>query len=77
VNGITYAFLAASQEIATIHLSTGDTTVIGPYDPNAGILSAAVATPEPLPAAIICLGVGLMRLLVRRRFQQPASQFLE
>jgi hypothetical protein len=67
LNGITYAFLAASQEIATIDLSTGDTTVIGPYDPNAGIISAAVATPEPLPSAMICFGLGLMGVLVRRR----------
>jgi outer membrane protein assembly factor BamB len=68
VNGTIYAFLAAGQEIATLDLSTGDTTVIGPYDPNAGIISAAVPTPEPLSAAITGCGLGLVGLLIRRRF---------
>jgi hypothetical protein len=68
VDGITYTFLAGAQQIATFDLSTGNTTILGLYDPNAGIISAAVPTPEPSSAAIISFGLGLVGLLVRRRF---------
>jgi hypothetical protein len=60
VNGVTYAFLNASHELATLDLATGGTTVIGGFDEAAGILSAAIPTPEPGTAAIAALGLLLV-----------------
>jgi len=67
VNGVTYAFLAATQQIATLDLTTGNTTVIGKYDANAGIISAAVATPEPATAVMTGFVLGLWGLFIYRR----------
>ena len=60
VNGTTYAFLDATQELATLNLSTGSTTVIGPFDGAAGVISAAVPTPEPATMAIAALGLAVL-----------------
>jgi hypothetical protein len=40
--------------------ATGGTTVIGGFDEAAGILSAAIPTPEPGTAAIAALGLLLV-----------------
>jgi MYXO-CTERM domain-containing protein len=58
VNGITYAFLNATGELATFDLTTGRTTVIGTYD--AGVISAAAPTPEPASMAIAAFGLAVM-----------------
>jgi len=70
VNGVTYAFLDATGEIAKLDLATGGTTVIGSFDPNAGIISAAVPTPEPASALIAGLGLGLFGLLCAARYRR-------
>jgi hypothetical protein len=66
LNGVTYAFLAGGQEIASLDLSNGNTKFIRPYDSNAGIISAAVPTPEPSSVAITCFGLGLIGMFFRR-----------
>lgn len=66
VNGVTYGFLDASGEIAKLDLGTGATTVIGSFDPNAGIVSAAIATPEPASAVIAGFGLGVFGLFICR-----------
>ena len=57
VNGTTYAFLDTTHELATLDLLTGRTTVIGQFDEAAGVVSAAVPTPEPATTAIVSLGL--------------------
>lgn len=67
IEGITYAFLNATGQIATLDLSTGNTTAIGGIDPSAGIVSAAVATPEPASAATCAIAlIGLVAWRLRR-----------
>jgi hypothetical protein len=73
VNGITYAFLDASGQIAKLDLSTGGTTVIGTFDPNAGIVSAAIATPEPASIAMAGFGLGLLAMSACRRKRRGTS----
>jgi hypothetical protein len=58
VNGVTYAFLVATGELATLDLTTGRTSVIGTYD--AGVISAAAPTPEPATTAIMGLGLAIL-----------------
>ena len=57
VGGITYAFLDATGQLATLDLTTGNTTVIGEFDEAAGIVSAAAATPEPASAGTVAIGI--------------------
>jgi hypothetical protein len=65
--GITYAFLDATSQLATLDLATGQTTAIGEFDGAAGVVSAAVATPEPAGAAILAIGiVGLVAWRLRK-----------
>ena len=66
IDGVTYAFLNATGEIATLDLSTGTTTVMGAFDPSAGIVSAAVPTPEPASAAMVAIAlIGLVAWKLR------------
>jgi hypothetical protein len=58
VSGVTYAFLVATGELATLDLTTGRTSVIGTYD--AGVISAAAPTPEPATTAIMGLGLAIL-----------------
>lgn len=60
VNGTTYAFLDATHQLATLDLATGHTTVFGEFDEAAGIVSAAIATPEPATAPIAGIGVAVL-----------------
>ena len=73
IGGVTYAFLDATHELATLDLLTGRTTVIGQFD-EAYIVSAAVPTPEPATTTIAGLGLALLaasgwigRILKRHR----------
>ena len=67
VGGITYAFLNATGELATLDLATGHTSVIGEFDPAAGIVSAAAPTPEPASAAMGVVGlIALVAWKLRR-----------
>jgi MYXO-CTERM domain-containing protein len=58
LGGVTYAFLVATGELATFDLTTGGTNVIGTYD--AGVISAAVPTPEPATTAFGALGLAVI-----------------
>lgn len=63
VGGTYYAFANASGDLETIDLATGKTTMVETYDPGStGLIFGAVATPEPLPIALIAIGVILLGL---------------
>jgi hypothetical protein len=47
VNGTSYAFNDLTNQITTIDLSSGATTFVTNFDPAAGVIQGAVATPEP------------------------------
>jgi hypothetical protein len=73
VNGTTYAFLDATHELATFDLLTGRTTVIGQFDEAAGIVSAAVATPEPATTASAGLGLAVLIACIWIRLRNHSS----
>ena len=70
VNGTVYAFLNVTHELASLDLATGQTAVIGSFDQNAGIASAAVVTPEPATNTV-ALGLAVLFAAVWTRRRTP------
>ncbi len=67
-NGSAYVFNDVTNGIALLDVTTGKTTPVGSFDPSAGVIQGAVATPEPSMFSL--LGAGLCGLAVlRRRFR--------
>jgi hypothetical protein len=67
VNGISYEFNDLAGQIATIDLSTGATTPIGFFDPSAGVIQGAAATPEPASFMLASFGIAGLAVAWRRR----------
>jgi hypothetical protein len=67
VNGVSYEFNDLTGQIATIDLSTGSTTPIGFFDPSAGVIQGAAATPEPASFLLASLGITGFAVAWRRR----------
>jgi PEP-CTERM motif len=71
VNGTYYAFDDITNQIESLNLTNGSTTFVSNFDPAAGLVQGAVATPEP--ASIALLGTGLLALAssrVRKRYRR-------
>jgi hypothetical protein len=70
INGILYAFGGPdTYQVLTLNLTNGNTTVVTNFDPDAGIIGGAAATPEPASFALIfgaLLVMAANRKLVRR-----------
>lgn len=65
-NGVAYAFVGGANQVVTLDLATGHTSPVTDYDPSIGIVTGAVAAPEPASVALAAIGfVGLV--LYRRR----------
>lgn len=66
VNGAVYAFDDLTNQAFTLHLASGSATLVGGFDPAAGVIQGAVATPEPAPIALAAIGVLIILLLKSR-----------
>ena len=64
-NGSAYVFNDVTNGIALLDVTTGNTTPVGSFDPSAGVIQGASATPEPSMFSL--LGAGLCGLALRRR----------
>jgi hypothetical protein len=60
LNGATYAFNDMTSQIETLNLLTGASTPLGHFDPAAGVIQGAAATPEPFSIALVGLGIGML-----------------
>jgi outer membrane protein assembly factor BamB len=59
-DGVFYAFNGGTRQVVTLDLATGHTGLVTGYDPSIGIVTGAVATPEPASIALAAFGfVGL------------------
>jgi hypothetical protein len=69
VNGTYYAFDDITNQIESLNLANGSTTFVSNFDPAAGLIQGAAATPEP--ASIALVGIGLLAVAtsrIRRRY---------
>jgi hypothetical protein len=68
VNGTYYAFDDITNQIESLNLANGSTTFVSNFDPAAGLIQGAAATPEP--ASTMLVGIGLLALAtrIRRRY---------
>ncbi len=75
VNGITYTFNDLTTQIATINLSTGQTTGVGTFDPAAEVLQgASPVVPEPASVGLAVMGfVALLFCARRKRSSERAN----
>jgi hypothetical protein len=70
VNGTYYAFDDITSQIESLNLANGNTTFVSDFDPAAGVIQGAAATPEPTSMALV--GIGLVAITTwRRRARQP------
>jgi hypothetical protein len=69
LNGVYYAFDDLTNQIESLNLANGSTTFVSNFDPAAGLIQGAAATPEPASVALV--GIGLLALAtsrIRRRY---------
>jgi len=69
VNGTYYAFDDITNQIERLNLANGSTTFVSNFDPAAGLIQGAAATPEPPSTTLV--GIGLLALAtsrIRRRY---------
>ncbi len=66
-NGVYYAFNAGTNQVVTLDLVTGRTSGVIDFDPSIGIVTGAVATPEPASAALAVLGFAGLAVYARRK----------
>ena len=64
VNGIVYAFSLGASQIVSLDLANGNTSFVTDLDPAAGIVTGAVATPEPYSMSLA--GIGILAIAVYR-----------
>jgi hypothetical protein len=67
VNGTFYAFNDGTSQVVSLDLSNGHTTFVTNFDPAAGIVTGATATPEPASFALAAFGIAALALCRRRR----------
>ena len=67
VNGATYAFNDMTNQIETLNLLTGAATPVGDFDPAAGVIQGASATPEPASIALIGVGIAVLGVANKKR----------
>jgi hypothetical protein len=68
LNGTVYAFDDMASEILSLNLANGNTSFVGNFDPNAGVIDGAAATPEPASIALALIGIAALGVYrVRKR----------
>ena len=64
VNGTDYAFDDFTNQILALDLADGNTSVVGTFDPSAGVIQGAATVPEP--SSPILLGAAVLGFQICR-----------
>jgi hypothetical protein len=74
LNGTFYAFSGVSNQVMTIDLESGSTSIVGNIDPSAGVIAGAASpVPEPRSAALVAVGIVLPGVWGFRRRRLPRN----
>ncbi len=57
VGGTVYAFKDFDNQIVTLNVANGQTSLVGGFDPALGFVTGVAPTPEPTPIALITIGL--------------------
>ncbi len=69
VNGTTYAFNDATNQVVSLDLANGKTSFVTDFDPAAGVIQGAAPVPEPGTTALVAFGIA--GLVIYRRRSRP------
>ena len=67
IGGVVYGFQNSTGNIVTIDVANGNYTVVGTFDPSAGILVGAASVPEPASLALAVMGLAAIGITGLRR----------
>lgn len=67
VNGTAYAFNAATHQVFTLDLTTGQTAFLSDLDPGVGLIAGAAAIPEPGSVWLSVFGMAAIVVMRRRK----------
>jgi hypothetical protein len=67
VNGAVYAFNDVTSQVVTLNVANGNTSFVSNFDPAAGVIDGAAATPEPGSIALVVFGMIGLAVYRRRR----------
>ena len=67
VNGTFYGFKNDTGQIVTLNLANGQTSTVGNFDPNAGLIFGATPVPEPTSIVLALFGIAGLAFYTRRR----------
>jgi hypothetical protein len=77
VNGTSYAFIGATNQVVTLDLTNGKTSFVSDYDPAAGLILGASPVPAsavPEPASVALAGIGIAAIVVLGRRRRRAAR---
>ncbi|HSU31218.1 MAG TPA: hypothetical protein VLJ11_08280 [Bryobacteraceae bacterium] len=73
VNGTTYAFDIETQQLLTLDLANGHTSVVTDVDPVLGYVEGAAPTPEPVSIGLAISGIAAIGVCRLRRHGQRVT----
>lgn len=74
VNGTFYTFDIETQQLLTLDLANGQTSVVTSVDPAVGFVGGAAPTPEPSSIGLVILGIAAIGVCKLRRRGQGVNQ---
>lgn len=73
INGTIYGFDGVTNQILTLNVANGATTVVSDFDPAIGLIEGAAPAAAPEPSCLALAGLGIAALIVFRIRQSTAA----
>ena len=73
LNGTVYGFSGTTNQVVTLDLTNGATSIVSDIDPAAGLVGGAAPASIPEPSSVAFVGIGLIAVVDRRHCKRNAS----